>query len=75
MKRMYVIDYLLVSLLLPCLRKRWRSQLDLVVNQSGHCGHLYGFWPVCVRMCRRRELVHGNLREQYGQLTRCGAFE
>uniref|UniRef100_A0A182QN57 Uncharacterized protein n=1 Tax=Anopheles farauti TaxID=69004 RepID=A0A182QN57_9DIPT len=57
----------------PCLRSRCRSQLDLVVNSSVHCEHLNGFWPVCVRMCRRSELDHGNMRWQYGQLTRFGA--
>lgn len=32
-----------------------------------------GFWPVWVRMWRRSELDHGNIRWQYGQLTRFGA--
>lgn len=33
-----------------CLRKKWRSQFDLVVNRRGQLEHLYGFWPVCVRV-------------------------
>lgn len=33
----------------PCFRKRWRSQLDLVVKSNVQCGHLNGFCPVWVR--------------------------
>lgn len=29
----------------PCLRSRWRSQLDLVEKKASQRGHGNGFWP------------------------------
>lgn len=48
----------------PCFLSRCLSQLDLVVNSSGQCGHLKGFCPVWVSTWRRKDEDHGNLRWQ-----------
>ena len=69
------LELTLPSPLPSCFLIWCRSQFDLVVNQSGQARHLYGFWPVWVRMCRLRLLSQGNLRAQKGQAILCGAEE